>query len=115
MMVDDYITLIRKVETGETDAFLQPIKSETSTAVLAAAVPVSQSEFYRAGELGIKPEFEFVINPAEYNGETIAEVTDGTGSTIRVRIYRTYLRSADELEIYCSHAAGLNERSDSNE
>lgn len=114
-MVDSYITLISETDTGEKDAFLQPIKTEKRTSVLAADVPVSRTEYYKAGELGIKPEFEFVINPVEYHGETVAEVTDDAGNLIRVRIYRTYKRNADELEIYCSQSAGLNERGETNE
>lgn len=108
MMVDTTIYLIGLTSTGETDEYLQPVKTETRAAVLAAAVPVSRSEYYGAGQLGIKPDYEFIINPAEYHGETIAEVTTETGETERVRIYRTYLADADQLEIYCQAAAGLD-------
>lgn len=107
MTVDTEIKLISTTGTGETDAFLQPITSETATPVLASAVPVPRSEFYGAGQLGFRPDYEFTINPAEYHGETIAEVTTETGTTERVRIYRTFLNSADELELYCSTGAGL--------
>lgn len=107
MMVDTTIYLIGQVETGETDEYLQPVKTETRAAVLAAAVPVSRSEYYGAGQLGFWPDYEFIVNPAEYHGEQIAEVTNERGDIERVRIYRTYLSSADELEIYCSASAGL--------
>lgn len=108
-MVDVLIVLIKQI-AGELDEFNQPTVTETRTDVFAASVPVSRSEYYRAGEKGIRPEFEFEINPAEYHGETIVEYTDETGKTSRLRIYRTYEAGPDKLELYCSAAAGLNER-----
>ena len=89
---------------GGLDDYLQPQTVETKTAVIGTAVPVSRSEYYSAGQLGIMPEFEFIINPAEYSGQQVVELLNGD----RLRIYRTYKRTPDELEIYCSHAAGLN-------
>lgn len=107
-MIDIVLKLIGQTETG-TDQFLQPITTKTETEVIAASVPVSRSEFYQAGQLGINPEFEFIINPAEYSGEKEAELTEN-GTTRRLRIYRTYERNADEMELYCTDAAGLNPR-----
>lgn len=96
--------------SGQMDEFLQPIETETRTAIIGIAVPVSRAEFYAAGELGIRPDFEFVIHPAEYSGQTVVEVVDlETGKTERCRVYRTYRRTPDELELYCSRSAGLNE------
>lgn len=108
-MVDVVIYLIGETP-GALDQFLQPTVTETRRDVLATSVPVSRSEYYRAGEKGIRPEFEFEINPAEYHGETIVEYTDETGKTTRLRIYRTYEAGPDTLELYCSRAAGINER-----
>lgn len=111
-MTDDFIYLIGKSETGATDRFLQPITETTRTGVLAASVPVSRSEFYNAGQNGIRPDYEFIISPAEYHGETEVEITDERGETVHLHVYRTYERSADELEIYCEQSAGLNRRAE---
>lgn len=102
-MTDTMIYLIGQTE-GETDEFAQPIITETKTGVLATSVPVSRSEFYNAGQMGIRPEYEFIINPAEYSGEKIVELDSGT----RLNIYRVYESSPDQLEVYCRLASGLN-------
>ena len=106
-MIDYEIKLIKKTASGTTDDFAQPIETKTETAVIAIAVPVSRSEYYSAGQLGIMPDFEFVINPAEYSGEDEIEITHN-GEKVHLRVYRVYRRSADEIELYCSRASGLN-------
>lgn len=111
-MTDAVLTLISFTGSAEHDEFLQPIEeTENRTEVLATSVPVSRSEFYSAGQLGILPDFEFEMNPAEYSGQKFAEVFDmETGITERCRIYRTYQRTPDVLEVYCQRAAGLDEQ-----
>lgn len=107
-MIDTLISLIGNVPDGTTDEFAQPVTSETKTEVLAVSVPVSRSEYYNAGQLGIKPEYLFVIHPAEYHGEQEIEICGPVPH--RARVYRVYERNADELELYCQASAGLNER-----
>lgn len=110
--VDTTIVLISYDQNVELDDFLQPVNgTETRTEVFATSVPVSRSEYYSAGELGFRPNFEIEMNPAEYSGQTIAEVFDlETGKTERCRIYRTYRSGPDTLELYCSSSSGLDER-----
>ena len=109
-MIDSVLYLIGKTASGQVDEFLQPIETDTRTEVFATSVPVTRTEFYKAGELGFKPEFEFLINPVEYHGETEAEYTDSFGITHYLRIYRTYPATPDQLELYCADAAGLDIR-----
>lgn len=106
-MIDSYIYLVKRSASGQTDEFAQPIETITETAVLATAVPVSRSEYYSAGQLGIMPEFEFVINPAEYSGESEIRIVHN-GVDMYLRVYRVYRRSADEIELYCARSAGMN-------
>ena len=106
-MFDCTLYLVAETPSGTVDAFLPPVTTETRTEVLAISVPVTRSEFYKAGELGIQPEFEFIIHPAEYSGEREIEYNGN-----RLRIYRTYERNPDELEIYCNYAEGQNQRPD---
>ena len=108
--MDTEIVLITKTPGSTLDSFLQPITTETRMPVLATDVPISRSEYYQAGENGIRPEFMFVINPIEYSGEEEVEVTFKNGLTRRFGIYRTYERNPDELEVYCKQATGLNEK-----
>lgn len=105
-MTDCEIVLISKTVTG-TDALAQPVTTETRTSVLATEVPVSRSEFFAAGQIGIKPEYEFIVHPADYSGQTEIEITKD-GNTVRLKVYRTYESRPDELELYCEQAVGLN-------
>lgn len=109
-MTDVIIYLLGSKPSGETDEFAQPINTESRSEVFATSEPVSRSEFYNAGEKGIRPEYLFVINPAEYSGEEVIEYTDEKGVTANYSIYRTYERSADEMELYCHLASGENEK-----
>lgn len=101
-MTDESITLIARVITGK-DSRMKPIYQETSSEILCISEPVSRSEFFSAGQIGIDPEAMVVINPAEYSGEKIVEYKGK-----RMSIYRTYERSENELEIYLQQALGLN-------
>lgn len=101
-MFDNEIKLINRTPAGR-DRRGQVIYNETSRATLCEVVPVSRDEYFRGSENGISPEFEFKINPIEYNREKIVEF-EGR----RYSIYRTYQTSPDELEIYAEFVPGLS-------
>jgi len=101
-MTDDSITLIARVLTGK-DSRMKPIYEETSSEIICISEPVSRSEFFAAGQIGIDPEALIIVNPAEYSGEKIVEYHGK-----RMSIYRTYERSENELELYLQAALGLN-------
>lgn len=103
-MTDTEIILIGRKVTGE-DKFGQPIYENTRTGVLAISVPVTRSEYYSAAQIGIEDEREFIINPAEYDGQILVEIYGGK----KLKVVRTFKRSEDELEVYCSGAPGYNE------
>lgn len=107
-MADCSLTLIR-YESDGTDELAQPIRREVRKEVIAIESPISRTEFYSAGQIGIRPDFLFTINPCEYFGEEVAEFVDQYGKTNRLSIYRTYERTPDELELYCQFATGLTE------
>ena len=106
MATDTEITLISYRTIGS-DALAQPITEPVRDSVLATESPVSRSEFFSAGQMGIKPEFLFIVHPAEYSGQDEAEVTRN-GKVLRLKIYRTFETGPDELELYCELAVGLN-------
>ena len=64
---------------------------------------VSQSEYFEAGQAGIEAEFVFIVNPIEYQKETRLEYEGAN-----LRIYRTYRRAMDELELHAAREKGLN-------
>lgn len=105
-MTDVEIVLVGQIVTGQDDQ-AQDITEDTRVPVLATEIPVSRSEFFAAGQIGIHPEYEFIINPAEYSGEKLAEYTDEKGKTHKLEIYRIYESGPDRLELYCSEAVGL--------
>lgn len=100
--VETLISLIAYTSNGS-DELAQPITTRVETPVLATRVSISRSEFFSAGQKGIQPEVEFIVNPIEYEGQE--EVMDGD---TKYSVYRTYQPSADELELYCQLAPGLN-------
>ena len=101
-MMDDELSLINRTPSGRSSRG-KVIYNETKTTTLCEVVEVSRSEFYDSSQAGIKAEYEFVINPAEYNNEIIVEYKGR-----RYKVYRHYQRSDDELELYCEFLSGLN-------
>lgn len=106
MATDTEITLISYRTIGS-DALAQPITEPVRDSVLATESPVSRSEFFSAGQMGIKPEFLFIVHPADYSGQTEIEITRDQ-KKVHLKVYRTYESSPDELELYCEQAVGLN-------
>lgn len=67
----------------------------TEKEVYAKKTSVSQSEFFTAGQNGLRPDCTFIIYAFEYSGEkNVAH--DGIVYTI----YRTYV-AGDNIELYC--------------
>lgn len=101
-MTDSTVTLISRVMTGK-DTRMQPIYRETTREIYCQDEPVSRSEFFSAGQIGIDPEALVVINPAEYGGEKLVEYKGK-----RMSIYRRYERSENEMELYLQLVLGQN-------
>lgn len=107
-MHETEIKLISYTPTG-LDELAQPIETRQETSVLAIEVPVTRSEFYSASQSGIRPEYEFIVNPAEYAGQEEIEITVNS-EALCLEVYRIFEVNPDQLEIYCRRAAGLNRR-----
>lgn len=63
---------------------------------------IFSSEFYSAGQIGIKPEKLLIIDSEEYNDETIIKFNEN-----KYNIYRVYPRSDGFTELYCNKKAGI--------
>lgn len=63
--------------------------------VFAKRASVSQSEFFTAGQNGLKPDCMFLVYTFEYGGETHVK-----HNGIVYTIYRTYV-NGDNIELYC--------------
>lgn len=100
-MYDNEIKLITRTPRGR-DKRGQVIYSEKSRATLCEVVPITRDEYFRGAENGIGAEYEFKVNPIEYNHEKIVEY-EGR----RYSIYRTYQPTADTLELYVEFVPGV--------
>ena len=93
------VTLISQVTTYSDIGV--PTQTPTSTKVIGNLQAVSAQEFFRGGQLGIKPELITVIWAKEYNGEVLAEINGK-----RYIIYRTYTMNDGRIELYCQKDVG---------
>ena len=99
-MRDVIAYLISKTITQ--NAYKQEVETETKTEIMALYESVSQNEFYKAGEAGLKPEFRLTTAIIDYNGEKEVEL-DGK----KYGIYRTYEVDKDYIELYCERKGGV--------
>ena len=75
-----------------------------STEVFCDVRSITRTEWFEAGRNGIQhPEFVFIINRNEYNGERIVEYNGQ-----RYGVYRTYEAKNENLELYCEAKGGLH-------
>lgn len=90
--MNEIINLISITET--TDRYGRQSTTETSKQLFAAVRSITQSEFYQAQAVGLKPEYKFVIaDYLEYNNQKIVEYNG-----VRYSVKRTY-RTGNQLEI----------------
>lgn len=100
--VDGEITLISRKLNGR-DSKGVPLYIQEERVIPCKVMSVNQSEFFNAGQNGILSEGKFIVNPVEYNRE-LRLMHEG----IQMKIYRTFRKSADELELYATNSEGLN-------
>lgn len=83
------------------DEIGQQIPVETSKTVFADVQSISQSEFFKAGQTGFKPQHKILIWGFEYDGENAIELNGE-----RYKIYRTFLRADEKIELYLTQKVG---------
>lgn len=62
---------------------------------------INQSEFYEAGQAGLKPYACYSVRVTEYDGEDEIEVGNK-----RLTVYRTYNRVDGRVELYTTERKG---------
>ena len=98
-MFNDVITLKKEINT--VNEYGDTVKTYTSRNVFAEVKSISQSEFYQAQAVGLKPEIKFVIADfADYEDEKILSYCPFGGVAEDYTILRTY-RNKINLEIVC--------------
>lgn len=101
MNMQDVITL-RKTEIT-VDEYGVPQNEVTETDVYARVESVSASEFFDAGQNGLKPEYRFTVSAWEYGDEEELSYNGRLYS-----IYRTYRSSLDLIELYAERKVGVH-------
>ena len=99
-MYNSVITLIDVQKTIDEYGDAVEVRSERN--VFASLKSVSQTEFYQAHAVGLKPEVKFVLaDYLDYKGETILRFQDFNETDAQeYSIIRTY-RNGIELELVC--------------
>jgi len=102
-MIDTEITLIQP-ERRTKDAYgVYRTVAEAERTILARMDDVNRSEFFAAGQAGMRAEYRFIVNPVEYEGETVCAWCGR-----RYAIYRTYhVPGTDDLELYVQREVGV--------
>lgn len=93
------ISLISKSYT--TNSIGVPVATETKKARYAIKSNINQSEFYQAGQQGLKPYACYAVRMTEYDGEDEIEV-----DSKRLTVYRTYTRTDGRVELYVTERKG---------
>lgn len=96
-------------QTQSTDAYADPVKSETTRTVFCREASVGQAEFYQAHATGLKPEIKLVLaDYLDYNGEQLLRYQPkGSREPQLYRVLRTY-RTGQELELVCYREVNPN-------
>lgn len=97
----DLVCYLQSVTITEDDIGNQ-IETLANRFVYCAELPLNSSEYFNAGQSGIKPEHLLVVDLEEYDGEETVLFEDKPYS-----IYRTYPRSDGLIELYCNKKAGV--------
>lgn len=92
------LDLICHLQSGQIteDNIGNQIQAPGGRMVFCGELPVTSSEFFSAGRIGIKPELLLVIDIEEYDGEETLLYGENP-----YNIYRTYPRSDGFIELYC--------------
>ena len=103
-MIDTIITLTTPgTRTQDADGIWRD-GTPTSRDVFARMTSVSRGEFFSAGEAGFRPEMQFTVFQAEYQGEGRL-LWNGNAYAI----YRTYqIPGTDDLELYVQREVGVH-------
>ena len=103
-MTDTVIKLIAPAERYQDDNGIWRTRNQTEREIFARISSIGRNEFFSAGEAGYRPEHQFTVFAAEYQGEPTCEY-EGTVYAI----YRTYhVPGTDALELYVQRKVGVS-------
>lgn len=85
-------------KTGQTKATPTP-----SADLIGQVKSVSQNEFYKADQAGLRPQGVIEMSAFDYSNQTELKIGDDT-----FVIYRTYMPGTDRIELYYGERIGKN-------
>ena len=103
----DTLHLISRTYT--VDELGQKIPQESAREVFARMESVSQSEFFEAGRIGLRPSYKAILSTSfDYDDEEVAAYNGK-----RYAIYRTYETPSGQMELYLQRETGVSAARDS--
>lgn len=70
--------------------------------VFAVVTSISQSEYFNAGQNGLKPSLKIIVNSFEYEDEKEIDIEGKIYS-----VYRTFNTKNEKTELYVTEKAGI--------
>lgn len=104
----DVIILLKDAYT--TDSIGQRISTPSARQVYCNISSVTGTEWFSGGQNGIRPEYRVTMFRYDYDDEITVNIggTIGAGVTggTYYTVYRTYIRTDDEIELYLEKRTG---------
>lgn len=102
--MDDEIILIK--ETFRQDKIGNAIADTQRKPVFCKVKSIDRTEFYQAGQKGLKPAYKFTMFKGDYEGEQLVEYHG-----VNYAVYRSYeIPDSDDLELYVKDKEGITWR-----
>ena len=97
-------------ESYSQDEYGVMIPDEEERKVYVSVTSVTGNEWFEGGRNGLNPQYRFTMFSHDYQCEKIIEYNE-----IRYTIYRTYMKTTDEIELYCELKKGSEQVIESGE
>lgn len=98
--LDDVCTLIQKNYQRNQIGVLDAVDI-SGYPCFCSRLNITSNEFYKAGQLGLKPKMLLLVHADEYDGQNLVEY-DGECYSI----YKTFQRTDGYMELYCEVRTG---------
>lgn len=100
--MDEIVVVLLGTEC-ETDGLKKQKKKIVSRhEIFGTKKSVGANEFFKAGQLGFRPQYQILVHTCEYDGETLVEINGKRHS-----VYRTYERTDGFTELYLEERSGI--------
>lgn len=101
--MDDVITLIKEIPGRDAIGNICPTVTEREN-IFCRVQSISQQEFFKAGQNGLRAAYKFIVFKGDYEGEKLVRYKD-----TRYAVYRTFEPDTDEVELYAREEEGVTD------